>query len=118
MPIVHVNGLDGRDVQTANHALQHVAAAVADAADCPIEEVWCTLRRVDAMTVGERSIEWDGRIVYVDVFLRPRGEDASKRILERCSAAVAEAFDVPLVDVWARIVELPSGSVYAGGRLI
>ncbi len=119
MPVVHIRSLApaGGDVEV-DAALTSVARAVASAIGEEPAGTWCTFTTVDRMTLGERSIVADGRIVYVDLWLRSRGEDTDRAALIAAARAASEGFGVPRDDVWATLRPVEPGRVVAGGELV
>jgi len=118
MPVVHVRALES-DVAAMTAALPAIAAAVASAVPCALDDVWCTMQPLAAETIGERRIDREGRIVYVDVWLRPRGDaDAPGRALQAACVAAAGSLGVPLEDVWGALHRVEPGSTFAGGALV
>lgn len=118
MPVVHVRG-GIRDAEQAPTALGVIARAVAQATPCDLETIWCTFTVVDAQTIGARTVGRAGRIVYVDVWMRPRADDAAAtRALEAACRAAATDFEVPIEDVWGTLRPVEPLRVFAGGILI
>jgi hypothetical protein len=118
MPIVHVRGPSdpGDDLEDV---LGTIAIAVADATDDDPGDVWCTFVKLDAETIGERSVgHGSGAIVYVDVLMRDRDPERLGAALEAAAESVASSWDVPVEDVWARYEPVRSGEIFAGGRLL
>lgn len=100
-------------------ALARVTLRVAEEVPCERAGVWCTFQELAAETVGGRAVDGDGRIVYVDVWMRPRDDvDAPGRALSAACHAVAEGLGVPLEDVWGALHDVEPGRVFAGGELI
>ena len=118
MPVIHVRG-GAVDRPRATETLTQLARAVAAAAPCDVDDVWCTFTGVDVQTIGVGVRDDDGRIVYVDLWIRPRGDaDAPGRALEAACAAAAAGFAVPLDDVWGTVRLVEPSKVFAGGSLI
>ena len=119
MPVVHVRGAQV-DREAAPEALVAIARDVATAVPCGMEGVWCTFTALDAQAVGEEERTDDGRIVYVDVWIRPRAGDAAAapRALEAACHAAAASFDVPVEDVWGTLRTVEAGAVFAGGAVV
>lgn len=119
MPAIHVRSTP-IDRERAPAALTAIARAVAAAVPCEIDGVWCTFAALEAQTIGQRATEVEGRIVYVDVWMRQRDGDppASERALEAACAAAAAGFGVPLEDVWGTLRPVEPGRVFAGGSLV
>lgn len=117
MPVVHVRALAPG---AAGDGLPGVAAAVARATPCGVDDVWCTLQSLTAQTIGARPIAGDGAIAYVDVWLRPRPDDpgAGPRALEAACRAAAEMLAIPAEDVWGALHPVEPAHVFAGGRLL
>lgn len=118
MPVVHVRA-SRTDGEAAEEVLVRIAEAVAEATPCDLESVWCTFVSVDAQTLGDRVVEDEGRIVYVDVWIRPR-DDASAvvRALEAACRSAAAGFGLPVEDVWGTLRPVEARRVFAGGALI
>lgn len=119
MPTIHVRGTEA-DRAAARVALPALARAIAAAVPCTVDGVWCTFAVVDHQTIGERATPVDGRILYLDVWIRPRPDDeaATSRALEAACRAAAEGFGVSLEDVWGTLRPVEPGRVFAGGGLI
>ena len=119
MPVVHVraNRVDG---ERAAPTLALIAEAVADAVPCDVDGVWCTFTAVDVQTMGLGVRDHEGRIVYVDVWIRPRDRDdrAASRALSAACEAAAAGFDVPIEDIWGSLRLVEPQQVFAGGSLI
>ncbi|HYJ59926.1 MAG TPA: hypothetical protein VE032_00500 [Actinomycetota bacterium] len=118
MPVVHVRAapFDRGDAATT---LRAVAAAVAAAVPCEERGVWCTFATIDVQTVGADVREGEGRIAYVDVWLRPRDDDeAGARALEAACRAAAAGLGLPVEDVWGTLRPVRPGRVFAGGALV
>jgi hypothetical protein len=119
MPVVHIRG-NAIDRDRASRALVSMTAAIADAVPCPFESVWCTFVAMETQTVGGAPRDGDGRIVYVDVWIRPREDDdeAITRCLEAACVSAAAGFGVPIEDVWGTLRPVEALRVFAGGTLI
>jgi phenylpyruvate tautomerase PptA (4-oxalocrotonate tautomerase family) len=118
MPVVHVRA-SRADADIAEEALVRIAEAVAEATPCDLESVWCTFGAVDVETLGDRVVEDEGRIVYVDVWIRPRDDAAAAvRALEAVCRSAATGFGVPVEDVWGTLRPVEPMKVFAGGALI
>jgi len=118
MPVVHVRAAPF-DRGDASPALQAIATAVADAVPCEVGDVWCTFSTLDTQTVGTETRDGVGRIVYVDVWIRPRADaEAGPRALEAACRAAADAIGLPVEDVWGTLRPIAAGSVFAGGSLV
>jgi len=118
MPAVHVRASPS-DRDHAAAALRAVAAAVAAAVPCEERGVWCTFVTIDVQTVGAQVREEEGRIVYVDIWLRPRDDEgAGARALEAACRATADGLGVPVEDVWGTLRPVHAGRVFAGGALV
>ena len=115
MPIVHVRGTNSRASLATRKAMGHVAAATAGAVDCPVHEVWCTFQGLAATTIGERVPAEDEAILYVDLVLKDRPGEVLAEALEATARAAAESFHTKLENVWARVVRIEPGTVFAGG---
>jgi hypothetical protein len=112
MPVIHVRTTPTSGLDAAS-ALGGIARSVAAAVPCAVDGVWCTFVPLAAQTIGDR----EGRIVYVDVWIRPREGDApaAGRALEAACRAAATGFGVPLEDVWGTLRPVEPGRVFAGG---
>jgi len=119
VPVVHVRGSEV-DRAAAAAALVVVAHEVAEAVPCDVASVWCTFTGLGVQTIGDRVMDGVGRILYVDVWIRPRPGDlrAAPRALEAACGAAAAAFGVPAEDVWGTLRPVVGGRVFAGGALI
>jgi hypothetical protein len=119
VPVVHVRSLapPGGDEQV-DAALGSIARAVASAIGGEPSGTWCTFAAVDRMTIGERRVTDAGRIVFVDLWVRPRGPELDRAALEAAAASAAHGFDVPLEDVWATLRAVEAGRVHAGGGVL
>lgn len=119
MPVIHVR-TTRLDHDRPAEILADTARAVADAVPCELDGVWSTFTPVDVQTVGAAVRGAEGRIVYVDVWIRPRSEDegAAIRALSVACAAIASGFAVPLEDVWGTLRPVEPNRVFAGGSLI
>jgi hypothetical protein len=119
MPVVHVRSiLPPGEEDRVDGALTEIAQAVARASGGEPSDTWCTFTRVDRMSLGERIVTGAGRIVYLDVWLRPRGAGIERAVLTEAAAAAARGFGVPLVDVWATLRPVEDGRTFAGGEVI
>lgn len=119
MPVVHLRSL-AIDAGAADSALPAIAAAVAAAAPCEPDDVWCTFQLLQSQTIGELGIAGTSRIAYVDVWMRPRPEDerACLRALEAACRAAATVLGIPVEDVWGALHPVEPGRVFAGGALL
>jgi hypothetical protein len=118
MPVVHVRG-GSRDLEMAPTALGQIARAVSEATPCDLETVWCTFTALDVQSMGARTVGRAGRIVYVDVWIRPRADAAAAtRALEAACRAAATAFEIPVEDVWGTLRPVEPLRVFAGGGLV
>jgi len=119
MPIVHVRA-NAVDRTSAPAALAAITEAVSSAVPCAPEAVWCTFAAVDAQSIGGAARDDEGRIVYVDVWIRARTDDdgAITRALEAAAAAAATGFGVPIEDIWGTLRPVEPLRVFAGGALI
>ena len=113
MPVVHVRAIE-RDQAKVKGALSGIAESVARAADCSIGDVWCTYSSVTEMTIGTEAVDGTDQIVYIDVLMR----NPTSAAVEAAAHAAASQLGVPLQDIWARLIEVRSGEVFAGGRLL
>ncbi|HEV2755750.1 MAG TPA: hypothetical protein VG318_08245 [Actinomycetota bacterium] len=118
MPIVHVRGTQSRASRATRATLGRIATATATAVDCPVHEVWCTFEGLAATSIGERVPEEDEAILYVDLLLAPRPDDVMARALEATARAAAESFHTKVENVWARLVRIEPGTVFAGGAAL
>jgi hypothetical protein len=118
VPVVHVRG-SSREAELAPTALGRIARDVAEATPCDLETVWCTFTALDVQSIGARTVGRAGRIVYVDVWIRPRADAAAAtRALEAACRAAATVFEIPLVDVWGTLRPVEPLRVFAGGALV
>jgi hypothetical protein len=113
-----MKGCSVRNKRQLEEAMLALAKSISAATSCRPQDVWCTFTNVTAITVGLKVPEWENRIVYADILMRPRGGDVAAQALEAAASTISEWLGVPLENVWVRLAELPSGSVFAGGRLI
>jgi len=118
MPIIHIRSLQPHDPLAVDRALGAVAEEVAAACGCDVDDVWCTFTPVQRMTIGATPVEGEGRIAYLDVLMRPRAAGAGGQVLEAAATAVARHLGLPLEDVWAHLIPLRPGEVFAGGALL
>ncbi|MDQ4024670.1 MAG: hypothetical protein M3217_04135 [Actinomycetota bacterium] len=98
--------------------LGRIATATAAAVDCPVREVWCTFDGLAVTSIGERVPEEDEAILYVDLLLTPRPDDVMARALEATARAAADSFHTKIENVWARLVRVEPGTVFAGGAAL
>jgi hypothetical protein len=119
MPVVHIRSVrpPGGDAQI-DETLRAIARDVAATLDDEPGGTWSTFTVVDRMSIGEQIVEHDGRIVYLDLWLRSRGDEADRAALESASKAAAHGLDVPIEDVWASLRLVEPGRVFAGGAII
>jgi hypothetical protein len=119
VPVVHVRSLvpPGGDAQV-DRALASIAGAVARAIDGDPAGTWCTFAPIEHLTIGDRTIVDEGRIVFVDLWMRPRGDDRARDALVAASSAAADGFGVPVEDVWAALRPVEAGRVFAGGEIV
>lgn len=119
MPVVHVRSLApvGGD-ERVDAALTTVARAVASALGAEPSGTWCTFSATDRMAIGERVVTGEGRIVYLDLWMRSRGAETDRAALVAASRAAAEGFGVSHEDVWATLRLVEPGRVVAGGELV
>ena len=118
MPTIHVRA-NATDRAAAAGTLAGIAHAVAAATGGEEGNVWCTFTALDVQTVGTDVREDHGRIVYVDVWIRPRDDpDAMARALEAACRAAATGLGVPVEDVWGTLRPVEPGRVFAGGGLL
>lgn len=116
MPVVHVRSLAVDEPEVAG-LLVEVARRVAAETPCALDDVWCTFQPLTAQTLGGRVVRDEGRIVYVDVWMRARGEPAARALAAACAAAAAGT-GVPAEDVWGALHPVEPGRVFAGGSVI
>jgi hypothetical protein len=118
MPVVHVRG-KAEDRASAADVLAVMTEAIAIAVPCPPEHVWCTFTTIDRQTIGGAPRDGEGRIVYVDVWIHPRADDAgaATRSLEAACRSAAAGFGVPVEDVWGTLRHVEPFRVFAGGAL-
>jgi len=119
MPVIHVRGLrpDG-DTEQVDAALRLIARDVAAALGEEPRSTWCTFTAVTRMSLGERIVEQAERIVYMDMWMRPRDPAVRKQALEAACRAAARGLDVPIEDVWAAQHLVEAGHVFAGGAVV
>jgi hypothetical protein len=119
MPVIHVRGLhpDGGTEQL-DAALRLIAREVAATLGEEPRSTWCTFTPVTRMSLGERIVEQADRIVYLDVWMRPRDEAIRSLALEAACRAAARGLDVPIEDVWAAQHVVEAGYVFAGGMVV
>lgn len=119
MPAVHIRSVappGGAD--RIDETLRAIAREVASVLGGDPSGTWCTFTAVDRSSIGERIVEDDGRIVFVDVWLRPRGTDVDRAALVAACRAAAAGMGVPIEDVWATLRPVEPGRVFAGGAVI
>lgn len=119
MPVIHVRGLgpDGGTEQV-DAALRLIAREVAAVLGEEPRSTWCTFTAVTRMSLGERIVEQADRIVYLDMWIRPRDPAVRSQALEAACSAAARGLDVPIEDVWAAQHMVQAGHVFAGGTVI
>jgi hypothetical protein len=119
MPAIHVRALPpaGGTAQV-DRALHAIATDVADAVGGQPSGTWCTFTALDRMAIGTQVVSGEGRIVYVDVWIRSRGPEVDGRALTAACLAAARELEVPPEDVWGTLREVEAGHVFAGGALI
>jgi hypothetical protein len=119
MPVIHLRSSapPGGDAQV-DQTLRDVARAVGAALDDDPAGTWCTFTAVDRQSIGERIVPGEGRIVFLDLWLRPRGTDRDRAALEAACRAAADGLGVPIEDVWATLRPVEPGRVFAGGSVI
>jgi hypothetical protein len=119
VPVVHVRSLvpPGGEEQI-DDALASIANAVASAIDGEPSGTWCTFAALDRMSIGDRRVTDDGRIVYVDIWMRSRGPELDRAVLIAGSTSAAQGFGVPLEDVWSTLRDVDAGRVMAGGEVV
>lgn len=119
MPTVHVRSVTppgGAD--RIDETLRAIARDVAATLEGDPSGTWCTFTAVDRASLGERIVHDEGRIVYLDMWLRPRGTDVDGAALVAACRAAATGLGVPIEDVWATLRPVEPGRVFAGGALI
>lgn len=119
MPTVHVRSVQA-DAAAARGGLPEIARAVARAVPCSVDGVWVTFQVLEVETLGERYVDGDGRIAYVDVWIRPRDSDpgAAPRALVAACESTAAMLGIPVEDVWGTLGLVEPGRVFAGGGLV
>ena len=119
MPVIHVRGLgpDGGTEQV-DAALQLIAREVAAVLGEEPRSTWCTFTAVTRMSLGERIVEQANRIVYLDMWMRPREPAIRVQALEAACRAAARGLDVPIEGVWAAQHMVEAGHVFAGGTVV
>ncbi len=115
MPIVDVRSLPPPDEGAVERLIALVPARLAAAIGCPVEDVWVYFSMVDAARIGADRRSWLGHCPVAVVRARVRSEDAVAQGLEAVAKAVAEAFALPVEDIWIHWVDLPPRRVFAGG---
>jgi hypothetical protein len=119
MPVIHVRALPpSGGVAQVDRALQAIATDVAEAIGGEPSGTWCTFNPVERMTAGTHAVLGEGRIVYLDLWLRSRGAELDGRSLTAACLAAARGFEVPLEDIWGTLRPVEPGHVFAGGSLI
>lgn len=119
MPAIHVRALaPGGGTAQVDRALRAIATEVADAIGGEPSGTWCTFTALDRMAIGTEVVNGEGRIVYVDVWIRSRGAAIDGRALTAACLAAARELEVPPEDVWGTLREVASGHVFAGGALL
>jgi hypothetical protein len=119
MPTVHVRSVvppGGTD--QVDEALVAISRGVSAALDGEPSGTWCTFTAVDRSSIGERIVREEDRIVFVDMWIRPRGTDVDRAAFEAACRAAAAGFGVPIEDVWATLHHVVPGRVFAGGALV
>jgi len=119
VPAIHLRSLppvDG-DAQI-DETLRAIGRDVAEVLGDDPDGTWCTFTRVDRMSIGERIVEHDGRIAYLDLWIRSRGEATDRAALEAACRAAAKGLRLPIEDVWATLRHVEPGRVFAGGGVI
>ncbi len=114
MPVVHVRALEPLDTGGLAAIARAVAAAIGQAPD----STWCTSARIEAMTVGDRATPDTGQIVWVDLWLRRRGQAADEAALRAACETAAAVAGVPVEDVWGALHPVEPGTVFAGGAVV
>ncbi|MFN8225027.1 MAG: hypothetical protein U0R50_17480 [Gaiellales bacterium] len=119
MPVVHIRSL-AVDAEAAPATFGIVTRAVAEATPCAVAGVWVTFQPLAAQSLGDEPVSGDGRIAYVDLWLRPRAgdPDAGGRALAAACRGVADGLGLPAEDVWGALHLVEPGAVFAGGSLV
>jgi hypothetical protein len=96
MPVIHVRGLrpDGGTEQ-ADAALRLIAREVAAALGEEPRSTWCTFTAVTRMSLGERIVEQADRIVYLDMWIRPRDPAVRRQALEAACRPLLAGWTYP-----------------------
>jgi hypothetical protein len=119
MPVVHLRSLrpSGGDAQI-DETLRGIARDVAEVLGGDPDGTWCTFTVVNRMSIGDRIVEHDGRIVYLDLWIRSRGDATDRAALEAACGAAARGLEVPIEDVWATLRLVEPDRVFAGGGVV
>jgi hypothetical protein len=119
MPVIHVRALApaGGEPQI-DRTLRAIAADVAGVLEAEPSGTWCTFTSIDRMTIGTDVVTSQGRIVYVDVWIRSRGPATDGAVLSAACRAAAGGLEVPVEDAWGTLRAVEPGAVFAGGSLI
>ena len=119
MPAIHVRALSpaGGTAQI-DRTLRAIATEVAGAIGGEPSGAWCTFTAIDRMTIGTQVMSGEGRIVYLDMWIRSRGPEADGRALAAACRAAARELEVPVEDVWGTLRTVEAGRVFAGGGLL
>jgi len=119
MPAIHVRALPpaGGTAQV-DRTLRAIATDVADVIGGEASGTWCTFNALDRMAIGTQVVSGEGRIVYVDVWIRSRGSVVDGQALPAACLAAARELEVSPEDVWGTLREVEAGRVFAGGALI
>jgi hypothetical protein len=119
MPVIHIRALaPGGGTERIEDALRLIAREVSAPLGEEPRSTWCTFTPVSCMSLGERIVELDDRIVYVDLWMRPHDEPTRIAVLEAACRAAAHGFNVPVEDVWGVHHEVTAGRVFAGGAIV
>jgi hypothetical protein len=119
MPAIHVRALaPAGGTAQVDRALRAIATDVADAIGGEPPGTWSTFTAIDRMTIGTQVMSGEGRIVYLDMWIRSRGPEADGRALAAACRAAARELEVPVEDVWGTLRTVEAGRVFAGGGLL
>jgi hypothetical protein len=116
MPVLHVRALPplGGDEQL-DRALRGIAVDVSAVLGADPRGTWCTFTVLDRQSIGEEVVGPDRQIVYLDLWIRSRGQELEGRALAAACGAAARELGVPLEDVWGTLRHVEPGRVFAGG---
>lgn len=74
MPVIHVKGSEPRTPLDAEKGLHAISSAVAQALGTDVGQVWCTYTNIETQTIGNKVPEWEDRILYLELLMKPRGK--------------------------------------------